>query len=89
MPAVIRWASSTGSPTAYFSVRGTLCRTSWAAALGHRVPRGEMVRHERLEVTLTDRRTGRVRTVTPGVWVVGAVVHADDPLRAVLAALRA
>jgi hypothetical protein len=43
--------------------------------------------HERLRVAVADDdRTGPPREVFPGVWVDGATVHTDDPVRGLLAA---
>ncbi|GLZ45576.1 molecular chaperone Hsp90 [Actinomycetospora sp. NBRC 106375] len=61
---------------------------AWAAALGHAVPEGELVLHERLRVLVVDdERGGAPEEHTPGVWVADGVVHADDPLKGLLAAL--
>jgi hypothetical protein len=60
---------------------------AWAAAVGRALPPGEVVVHERLRVAVADDdRAGPPRAVFPGVWVVGAVVHTDDPVRGLLAA---
>ncbi|MCD2192308.1 hypothetical protein LQ327_02715 [Actinomycetospora endophytica] len=61
--------------------------TAWAAAVGRALPAGGVVLHERLRVAVADDdRTGPPREVFPGVWVDGAVVHTDDPVRGLLAA---
>lgn len=60
---------------------------AWAAAVGRALPPGGVVVHERLRVAMADDdRTGPPREVCPGVWVDGAVVHTDDPVRGLLAA---
>ncbi|WP_345416579.1 sacsin N-terminal ATP-binding-like domain-containing protein [Actinomycetospora chlora] len=62
---------------------------AWAAALGHPVPDGALVLHDRLRVLVVDdERGGAPVEHTPSAWVDGdGVVHTDDPVRGLLAAL--
>jgi hypothetical protein len=62
---------------------------AWAAALGRPLPEGALVLHDRLRVLVVDdERGGAPVEYTPAAWVDGdGVVHADDPVRGLLAAL--
>jgi hypothetical protein len=62
---------------------------AWAAALGRPLPAGELVLHDRLRVLVVDdERGGAPVEYTPAAWVdTDGVVHADDPVRGLLAAL--
>ncbi|PVZ13200.1 sacsin N-terminal ATP-binding-like domain-containing protein [Actinomycetospora cinnamomea] len=64
---------------------------AWAAVLGRPLPEGELVLHDRLRVLVVDdERGGAPVEYTPAAWVDGeGVVHADDPVRGLLAALAA
>jgi hypothetical protein len=62
---------------------------AWAAELGRSLPDGEVVLHDRLRVMVVDEeRAGAPTEHTPGAWRDDdGVVHADDPVRGLLAAL--
>ncbi|WP_433786062.1 sacsin N-terminal ATP-binding-like domain-containing protein [Actinomycetospora sp. CA-101289] len=62
---------------------------AWAAVLGRPLPEGALVLHDRLRVLVVDdERGGAPVEYTPAAWVDGdGVVHADDPVRGLLAAL--
>ena len=62
---------------------------AWAAALGRPLPDGELMLHDRLRVLVVDGdRGGAPVEYTPTAWVDEAgVVHADDPVRGLIAAL--
>ncbi|GAA4904661.1 hypothetical protein EV188_102323 [Actinomycetospora succinea] len=62
---------------------------AWASALRRPLPDGALVLHERLRVLVVDdERGGAPVEYTPSAWVDDdGVVHADDPVRGLLAAL--
>ena len=62
---------------------------AWAAALGRPLPEGVLVLHDRLRVLVVDDdRGGAPVEYTPTAWVDDAgAVHADDPVRGLIAAL--
>ncbi|MDD7942890.1 ATP-binding protein [Actinomycetospora lutea] len=62
---------------------------AWASALGRPLPDGALVVHERLRVLVVDdERGGAPVEYTPSAWVDDdGVVHADDPVRGLVAAL--
>ena len=62
---------------------------AWASALRRPLPDGALVLHERLRVLVVDdERGGAPVEHTPSAWVDDdGVVHADDPVRGLLAAL--
>ncbi|MEJ2861309.1 sacsin N-terminal ATP-binding-like domain-containing protein [Actinomycetospora flava] len=62
---------------------------AWASALRRPLPAGALVLHERLRVLVVDdERGGAPVEYTPSAWVDDdGVVHADDPVRGLLAAL--
>ncbi|MFC5137845.1 sacsin N-terminal ATP-binding-like domain-containing protein [Actinomycetospora rhizophila] len=64
---------------------------AWASALRRPLPDGALVLHERLRVLVVDdERGGAPVEYTPSAWVDDdGVVHADDPVRGLLAALAA
>jgi hypothetical protein len=62
---------------------------AWASALRRPLPDGALVLHERLRVLVVDaERGGAPVEYTPSAWVDDdGVVHADDPVRGLVAAL--
>ncbi|MEJ2884863.1 sacsin N-terminal ATP-binding-like domain-containing protein [Actinomycetospora aeridis] len=62
---------------------------AWASTLGRPLPDGALVLHDRLRVLVVDdERGGAPVEYTPSAWVDDdGVVHADDPIRGLLAAL--
>ncbi len=77
---------SGGRPVAWRSLPPVV---AWAAELGRPLPEGEVVLHDRLRVMIVDEeRAGAPTEHTPGAWRdEDGVVHADDPVRGLLAAL--